>query len=132
MSHVDLDHTFEVLQQRVNTLWQQAVKGPVQPREILPRAFEELQNALEELQVAQEELRLQHEELASARQITETERKRYHELLDFAPDGYLVTDRVGVIQEANHAAATLLAVEQRRLIGKPLSVFVAQDERRTY
>src|SRR5919108_232962 len=81
---------------------------------------------------AQGELRLQNEELVGARQITEAERQRYQELLDFAPDGYLVTDRVGVIQEANHAAATLLAVEQRRLIGKPLSVFVAQDERRTY
>jgi two-component system sensor histidine kinase UhpB len=132
MSNVDLDYTFEVLQQRVNTLWQQAIEDPVQPREILPRVFEELQNALEELQVAQEELRLQNEELAGARQITEAERQRYQELFDFAPDGYLVTDTAGVIQEANHAAATLFAVEQCRLVGIPLSVFVAKDEQRTY
>jgi PAS domain S-box-containing protein len=132
MSNVDLDYTFEVLQQRVNTLWQQAIEDPVQPTEIVPRVFKELQNALEELQLAQEGLRLQNEELAGARQITEAERQRYQELFDFAPDGYLVTDTAGVIQEANHAAATLFAVEQRQLVGKPLSVFVAKDEQRTY
>jgi two-component system, NarL family, sensor histidine kinase UhpB len=132
MIHVDLDHTFEVLQQRVNALWQQAAEGPVQPTDMVLRVFAELQNALEELQVAQEELRLQNEELAGARQITEAERQRYQELFDFAPDGYLVTDTAGVIQEANRAAATLLAVEQRWLVGKPLGIFVAKEEHRSY
>jgi len=34
------------------------------------------------------------EELAAARQ-TETERQRYQELFEFAPDAYLVTNAVG-------------------------------------
>jgi PAS domain-containing protein len=67
---------------------------------------------LEELQVSGEELRVQNEELAAARQTVETERQRYQELFDFAPDGYLVTNAEGVIQEANRAAAGLLRVSQ--------------------
>jgi len=130
--NVDFDLTFEALQQRVKTLRQQAVEGPVRPREILARVFEEFQGALEELQVAQEELRLQNEELAIARQAAETERQRYQELFNCAPDGYLVTSMTGAIEEANYTAATLLAVDQRWLVGKPLSVFVAKEEQRAY
>lgn len=93
---------------------------------------EELQNSLEELQVAGEELHAQNEELAAARQTVETERQRYQELFDFAPDGYLVTNAEGVIQEANRAAAGLLRVSQRFLAGKPLFVFVAEQERQCF
>ncbi|CAA9401470.1 hypothetical protein AVDCRST_MAG94-5938, partial [uncultured Leptolyngbya sp.] len=50
----------------------------------------------------------------------EAERQRYQELFEFAPDGYLVTDAQGKIQEANLAAARLLNIEQRFLVGKPL------------
>jgi PAS domain S-box-containing protein len=49
---------------------------------------------------------------------------RYQELFEFAPDGYLVTDAQGVIQEANHAAAALLQTPREFLPGKPLAFFV--------
>ncbi|HBY80229.1 MAG TPA: PAS domain-containing sensor histidine kinase, partial [Cyanobacteria bacterium UBA11148] len=49
----------------------------------------------------EEEVRLQNEELIVARQAIEAERQRYRELFEFAPDGYLVTDIYGLIQEAN-------------------------------
>jgi PAS domain S-box-containing protein len=44
----------------------------------------------------------------------------------------LLTDALAVIQEANRAAAALLAVPQEMLSGKPLVLFVAQDERRVF
>ncbi len=90
---------------------------------------EQLNTTLEELQVAQEELRQQNEELALTREAALSERQRYQELFEFAPDSYLVTDAQGVIQEANHAAATLLNVWQQFLVAKPLVVFVAKPER---
>ncbi|QSJ18036.1 PAS domain S-box protein [Nostoc sp. UHCC 0702] len=90
----------------------------------------ELQQTLEELQAAEEELRQQNEELILAREIAEFQRQRYQELFEFAPDGYLVTDVYGVIQEANYAAASLLSVRQNFLVGKPLVVFVAESDRR--
>ncbi len=90
---------------------------------------EELQQTLEELQVVEEDLRQQNEELTSTREALELERQRYQDLFEFALDGYLVTDIYGVIQEANNAAATLLSVRQNHLIGKPLVLFVAEQDR---
>ncbi|MCC5615515.1 PAS domain S-box protein [Nostoc sp. CHAB 5836] len=93
---------------------------------------QELQQTLEELQVVEEELRQQNEELAIARELVELERQRYQDLFEFAPDGYLVTDTAGIIQEANRAAATLLAVRQKYLINKPLILFIASQDRQTF
>lgn len=67
--------------------------------------------------------------MAAARQGLELERQRYQELFEFAPDGYLVTSANLGIQEANHAAETLLNVRRDRLVGKPLSIFVASEDR---
>ncbi|MEH2240980.1 PAS domain S-box protein [Nostoc sp.] len=93
---------------------------------------QELQQAFEELQIVEEELRQQNEELAVARELVELERQRYQDLFEFAPDGYLVTDAAGVIQEANRAAATLLAIRQKYLVNKPLNLFIAQEDRQTF
>ena len=94
-----------------------------------PKINEELQETLEELQTAEEELRQQNEQLIFSREITEAERLRYQNLFEFAPDGYFVTDNLGIIQEANQAASFLLSVPQKVLIGKPLVVFIAQQYR---
>jgi hypothetical protein len=91
-----------------------------------------LQQALEELQVVEEELREQNEELVVARELVELERQRYQDLFEFAPDGYLVTDTAGIIQEANRAAAILLAVHQKYLVNKPLILFIAHQDRKTF
>lgn len=93
---------------------------------------EELQVALEEVQIIEEELRQQNEELVNTRQQIELERQRYQDLFEFAPDGYLVTDVTGNIQQANQAAGTLLSVRQNRLVGKPLVVFIAKSERQNF
>ena len=58
----------------------------------------------------------------------EVERHRYQELFNLAPDGYLVTDAVGLIQEANVAISTLLRVQKDYLIGKPLLVFFPERD----
>jgi PAS domain S-box-containing protein len=95
-------------------------------------ALAELSTALEELHVAAEELRQQNEELLATRQTLEAERQRYRDLFEFAPDGYLVTDADGTIQEANQAAASLLGVRQDFLPGKPVVVFVAGEAHRAF
>jgi PAS domain S-box-containing protein len=97
--------------------------------EVLANTFEELRITLEELQITDEERRQQYEDLLSTRLAVEEERRRYQELFDFAPDGYLLTDAAAVIQQANRAAAVLFGVPQQRLQGKPLVLFVVQDER---
>src|SRR5207249_3657221 len=59
----------------------------------------------------------------------EEERFHYADLFEFAPDGYLVTDRFGTIREANTAASNLLRAPTEFLVGKPLIVFVDEPLR---
>jgi PAS domain S-box-containing protein len=94
--------------------------------------IEKLDTLQEALQVAEEELYQQEEKLLTAQRVTEAERQRYQELFDFAPDGYLVTDPAGVIQQANRAAMALLNVSPAFLVNKPLIVFVAPIERKAF
>lgn len=89
----------------------------------------ELSQAYEELQVTEEEIRQQNEELRVTRQALEAERRRYQELFEFAPDGYIVTDEQGVIEQANQAACDLLGVRDEYLRGKPLSIYVSSPDR---
>ncbi|MFN6530990.1 EAL domain-containing protein [Nostoc sp. ChiSLP03a] len=92
---------------------------------MITEAFEELNTAMEELLTASEELKV-------TRAAVEKERQRYQDLFEFAPDGYLVTDTNGIILEANHVAATLLGVQQKYLVGKPLILFIAQQDRQSF
>jgi two-component system, cell cycle sensor histidine kinase and response regulator CckA len=94
--------------------------------------IELLQQAITEISISLEELQRQNEELITTRHLVEEERQRYYDLFNFAPDGYLVTDATGIIQEANYAAAKLLNARQSYLIGKPMAVFVHQTERQKF
>jgi PAS domain S-box-containing protein len=92
----------------------------------------ELGTALEELRVAVEELHQQNQELAAARQDLVAEFQMYQEMLDSIPDGYLVTDHAGCIQKANRIAAALLGVSPDLLVGKPLVLFLAAEDRPSF
>jgi PAS domain S-box-containing protein len=107
------------------TALKQAEIARTQAYEELARSNESLQEAMEELHVAEEELRQQTNQIDS-------ERQRYLALFNFAPDGYLVTDTTGKIEEANQAIASLLAVEQKYLLAQPLISFVARDYQAFY
>jgi PAS domain S-box-containing protein len=48
------------------------------------------------------------------------------QLLELAPIAFVVTNRSGVILEANVAAGRLLGVEPRFMVGKPLAVYVVE------
>ncbi len=105
---------------------------PGEQQAILKESIVQFSIALEELAVAQEEILEQNEELVATRHMMEAERLRYLELFDFAPDVYLVTDPLGLIQEANRATSRLLGVQRDLLVGKPLGVFVAEEDRQAF
>jgi PAS domain S-box-containing protein len=93
---------------------------------------EGLRTTIEELQVAEAELERQNDELASLQESAAYEAERFRALFDEAPIPYLTTDRFGKIADANPAAARLLEVDLRYLIGKPFPMFVDADERRRF
>lgn len=103
--------------------------APVPYRELLTDTFSKLDTALEELQVAEHELRQQNNVLIDARGEIDYERLRYHDLFEFAPYGYLVTDEYGIIQEANEVASLLLNLNRHSLPRKPLMSFVPKEHR---
>ncbi len=113
----DLHSRIADLQSRIDMLR----RNNLDPRDALNAAMEELSTALEELDIAQEEFCHQDECLQFAYQSIEAEHRRYLELFNLAPDGYLVTDLKGIIQEANVAAVELLGP---RVLGRQFADFL--------
>jgi PAS domain S-box-containing protein len=117
----------ETARHRFDDLLRRFTTSPSQ-QDLLPEALQELSSTVEELCVAAEELRQQNDELAATRLSLEEERQHFQDLFEFAPDGYVVTDLYGVIREANNSAAKLLGVRRDFLVGKPMTVCLAQGE----
>jgi PAS domain S-box-containing protein len=92
----------------------------------------QLRDALEALRTAEESLLEEKAELMTAHESTLNTCKHYQEIFEQAPDGYLITDRLGVIQEANQAAARLLESTPEALLRQPLSNFVVESYRKTF
>ena len=60
------------------------------------------------------------------------ERKSFEALYEHAPDGYLVTDPVGLVRRANRMTAELFGVPRDQLVNQPISAFVAPAERSAF
>jgi PAS domain S-box-containing protein len=125
---MDLSSEIKGVYERALLLRQRATETPIH-QDLLDAALKELLFVLEELQTSQEELRHQNEELIATRQWVEIERQRYQFLFEFAPDGYLVTDRQGKIYKANQAASRLFSTSKEYLLKKPLIIFIHETDR---
>ncbi len=90
---------------------------------------EDVLKLAEELQIHQVELEMQNEELRSIQWELEQSRKKYSDLYDFAPVGYLALSEEGRIVEANLTAAKQLGIERSILIGKPFNLYAAENSR---
>jgi len=90
---------------------------------------EDVRKLVEELQIHQIELEMQNDELRSVQYELEQSRKKYSDLYDFAPVGYMTINEEGRIVEANLTAAKKLGVERSILIGKPFNLYAAEDYR---
>ncbi len=95
---------------------------------VVVEALAELSTALEELRVTEEQLRSDGTYLNAV----EGERERYRALFEEAPSAYLVTDREGLVRQANLRASALLGVDRQWLAGKPLASFVQLADRRAF
>ena len=130
MESITLTQQIDVMRRRIGVLYQSA--GTTSERELLPRAFEELQLAIEELQTAEEHLRDQHQELlASVDQIAQ-DRLRYQDLFEQAPIGYLITSLDATIRQANETAQQFLGAPEKFLVGRSLALFVPTGGRRPF
>lgn len=87
---------------------------------------------IHELQVHQIELQIQNEELLQAKEWAETAEKKYSELYESAPCGYLTLSSEGDILELNFGAAQLLHKERSLLINSRLAFFFSDATRAVF
>jgi two-component system, cell cycle sensor histidine kinase and response regulator CckA len=82
---------------------------------------------IQELDVHQIELEMQNEEIKRSQLVTEESQKKYLELYDLAPVGYLTLDEKGIMSELNLAVARFLGVAKQSLVDKPLHEFIKSE-----
>jgi PAS domain S-box-containing protein len=90
---------------------------------------EEIHRVFHELQVHQVELEMQNEELRNTQQELEQAKQKYVDLFDFAPIGYVILDKEGVIREANLTLASMLGKGRAQVKGKSFYDFVVETDR---
>jgi PAS domain S-box-containing protein len=89
---------------------------------------DDMQTLIYELQIHQIELEMQNDELRKAHEIIENSQKRYTDLYNYSPIGYLTTNIDGVVVEVNTTALKLLQYDKQSVIGKPFAVFVNRSD----
>ena len=90
-------------------------------------SFDKISKLVHELEVHQIELEMQNEELRSNHHELEESRSRYCDLFDFAPVGYFVFDKSGIILDVNLTACSMLGVERSNLINRPFATRLNWD-----
>jgi PAS domain S-box-containing protein len=106
-----------------------AMSNPSADKLVVADAVADLQREVAHLRTAVDVLQRQNAELVSIRQAFEAERRRYREMFESAPDGYVLTNLNGSIREANRVAAALLGVRPDFLMNKSLLAFMDDDAR---
>ena len=101
---------------------------PGPPRE-LEAALAELQETFGELDKGELEWRQKAEALESALIEARATAVRFRELFEYAPDAYVVTDTVGNVVVANHAATLLFGRPKEFLLGTPLPFYFDRADR---
>jgi PAS domain S-box-containing protein len=89
---------------------------------------DQIQALTQELEVHQIELQLQNIELQEAQSKLQEARDDFAALFDLAPIGYLmVSSPRGIIRKANLAAAELLGVDRKTLVGQRITHYVSRE-----
>ena len=89
------------------------------------KIIRDLSTTQEGFTAATHRLTLQSEKIMEWHDDLVADYQHYRGLFEFAPRGYITTDSVGIIGQANTAAADLLGVNQSSLKGQSLSAFIA-------
>jgi len=99
----------------------------LQEIESLPPA--EVRNLLQELRIHQVELQLQNEDLRKTQHQLEQARKRFSDLFEHAPVGYLLVDPSGMIHQANQTFAAMTGAGSADLRNTPLAARIEGPDR---
>lgn len=110
---------------QLSNLVQQSLSADGSPSGALAAVADDFAAVLDLLRRTQEDLTAQGDDVATTLNALERVRRRYHDLFEYAPDAYLVTDADSRILEANQAAIRLIGYSRIYAYGRPLRSFVA-------
>jgi PAS domain S-box-containing protein len=96
------------------------------------RADVEGRSSAHELELALEEIQALWDELGQQADILARERVRHAALFENAPFAWLITDVHGSVRDVNLAGLELLGIPATYAAGKPLVMFVVDDEREDF
>jgi two-component system, cell cycle sensor histidine kinase and response regulator CckA len=129
MSHMSPMHKKNTIHQKFNQLRRQAEQLMNHKDFITPlTSVRDPLELIHELQTFQVELELQNEELHRSQQELMEFKKRYTELYDFTPVGYICLDKKGVIRTANLTLADMLSAQRSSLINQAFSDYVLFED----
>lgn len=120
----NLNKPIQLSQQRLESFLNRINQATVNP--------EILSTILEEFSITLEELYQQQQELVTINNASDSELQHYRELFECTSEAYFVTNLTGEIHTANPAASMMLNISPTYLIGKPLTVFVAESHRKVF
>jgi PAS domain S-box-containing protein len=89
----------------------------------------ELESLVYELEIHQAELEVQNEELRRAQVELDEAHRRYFDLYEFAPVGYVSLDEQGIIRESNLAVSKLTGVPRKKIIGRRFEQLLSSESR---
>jgi PAS domain S-box-containing protein len=117
----------------MDKLRRKAEQKTARAKENLPEGADELRRLLYELQVHQVELEMQNQELMETQQRLHESTRRYYDLFELAPVGYLTLDLHGRILSLNQAAVEMLKVGSAVKVPRtPLFLFIEPGSREIY
>ncbi|MEW5803973.1 MAG: response regulator [bacterium] len=99
------------------------------PEQLQGFSAEEIHHLIQELGMYLVRLEMHTERFHRAQEKSDQLLERYINLFDFAPTGYFIFDKNGLILDANHTGASQLGQEKDHLIGQPFVLFVVQEHR---
>ncbi len=98
--------------------------GRLEPMDVL--------ELIDELAVHQTELEIQNEELKRAQNELTDLNRRYQELYEFAPCGYVTVNPRGFVERINLAGASLLKIERGAWNGMPFRTYIDPESQGEY
>ncbi len=98
----------------------------------LPATETETLRLVHELQAHQIELEMQNEQLRQTHGELEASHRRYFDLYDLAPVGYLTVNEKGTILQANLTAAKMLGLEIGLIVNNRLPGFIVREDQDIY
>ncbi len=101
-------------------------------KKLLLEALDHITDSLEELGIASAELQTEDDSKPLLSLSIVEQNNYYKQLFELAADGYLITDKSGLIREANYAATQLLNCTRKFLQNKSLTFFMPKEARRVF